>query len=150
MHILMHNCSSVGNFGKTVELQFYSCSEWFTYYMKTKHRRKSVLGLESSQTSESAWNRNKSLETKSPRFRLQPGKGDESRHFSYIISPTQLILENPSNVIAYQARKPIGLAWDKAVRFEIARGNRSVVVPQGNIRVSIAGDASYASPIATH
>lgn len=118
--------------------------------MKKKHRRKSASGQESSQTSESAWNRNKSSETKSPRFRLQPAKRDESRHFSSIISPTQFTLENPSKAIAYQARRPISLAWDKFVRIGVARGNRSVVVPQGNIRVSIAGDASYASPIATH
>lgn len=83
-------------------------------------------------------------------FRLQPAKRDESRHFSSIISPTQFTLENPSKAIAYQARRPISLAWDKFVRIGVARGNRSVVVPQGNIRVSIAGDASYASPIATH
>lgn len=44
--------------------------------------------------------------------------------------------------MAYQTRKPIRLARDKDVRLEKARGNRSIVVPQRNIRVSIAGDAS--------
>lgn len=63
-------------------------------------------------------------------------------YFSSNISPNQFILENPSKAIAYQARRPIGLAWDKAVRSQIARGNRSVVVPQRYIRVPIAGDAS--------
>lgn len=51
-------------------------------------------------------------------------------YFSSNISPNQFILENPSKAIAYQARRPIGLACYKVVRLDIARGNRSVVVPQ--------------------
>lgn len=69
--------------------------------MKKKHRRKSASGLESSQTLESARNRNKSWETKSPRFRLQPAKGDESRIF-FIYSFTNW-------VYTWKSIKSIGL-----------------------------------------